>query len=185
MSNTPASQPSLVKPGLEMLAWLALALFFFVLTFKFSGEMGSYAWGAASWPRGVILLIVIGALFQFYLQVKRSYYVQAYMPASEVDQEEVSTEPPVDFQRALGVFLIPLIYLLALPRIGFYIATPLFLAGFIYYLGERRWGLILGVTFFIYGLVNLVFTKLFYVALPTGTWPGFYDFSNWFVTVIR
>jgi hypothetical protein len=107
------------------------------------------------------------------------------MPASEVDQEEVSTEPPVDFQRALGVFLIPLIYLLALPRIGFYIATPLFLAGFIYYLGERRWGLILGVTFFIYGLVNLVFTKLFYVALPTGTWPGFYDFSNWFVTVIR
>lgn len=185
MSASSTSQPSLLKPGLEMLGWLGLALFFYILTFKFADEIGSYAWGAASWPRGVIALIAIGAIFQFYLQLKTSYRMQAYAPSPETASDEESAEPPVDYKRAVGVFLIPLVYLLALPRIGFYIATPVFLAGFIYYLGERRWGLMLGVTFFIYGLVNLVFTKLFYVALPTGTWPGFYDFSNWFVTAIR
>ena len=185
MLTSHSSKSSLLKPGLEMVGWLALALFFYILTFTFADEIGSFAWGAASWPRGVILLIVVGAIFQFYLQLKISYRVEAYAPASQDAQDEGVSEPPVDYRRALGVFLIPLVYLLALPRIGFYIATPVFLAGFIYYLGERRWGLTLGVTFFIYGLVNLVFTRLFYVALPTGTWPGFYDFSNWFVTAIR
>ncbi|MEK9811469.1 MAG: tripartite tricarboxylate transporter TctB family protein [Bordetella sp.] len=176
---------SVLSSSLEMSAWLALAAFFYALSFSFSEEKGSFAWGAASWPRGVIALIAIGAIFQFYLQLKATYLVQAYAPSPEATSNNTSTEPPVDYKRAVGVFLIPLVYLLALPRIGFYIATPVFLAGFIYYLGERRWGLMLSVTFFIYGLVNLVFTKLFYVALPTGTWPGFYDFSNWFVTAIR
>ncbi len=185
MLTSHSSQPSLLKPGLEMMGWLALALFFYILTFGFADEVGSFAWGAASWPRGVIFVIAIGAVFQFYLQIKRAYRLQSYAPTSEETSEDSSNEPPVDYRRALGIFLIPLVYLLALPRIGFYIATPVFLAGFIYYLGERRWGLILAVTLFIYGLVNLVFTKLFYVALPTGIWPGFYDFSNWFVTAIR
>lgn len=185
MLTSHSSQSSLLKPGLEMMGWLALALFFYILTFGFADEVGSFVWGAASWPRGVIFIIVIGAVFQFYLQLKRAHRSQSLAPTSEETSEDSSNEPPVDYRRALGIFLIPLVYLLALPRIGFYIATPVFLAGFIYYLGERRWGLILAVTLFIYGLVNLVFTKFFYVALPTGIWPGFYDFSNWFVTAIR
>ena len=185
MLTSQLSQPSLLKPGLEMMGWLALALFFYILTVNFADEVGSFAWGAASWPRGVILTIVIGAVFQFYLQLRQAHRLKSFAPLSEETPEDSSSEPPIDYRRAIGVFLIPLVYLLALPRIGFYIATPVFLAGFIYYLGERRWGLILGVTLFIYGLVNLVFTKLFYVALPTGIWPGFYDFSNWFVTAIR
>jgi hypothetical protein len=186
MLTSHLSQPSVLKPGLEMMGWLALALFFYILTFGFADEVGSFAWGAASWPRGVIFVIAISAVFQFYLQLKRAHRLQSFAPPSEeMASEDSSNEPPVDYRRALGVFLMPLVYLLALPRIGFYIATPVFLAGFIYYLGERRWGLILAVTLFIYGLVNLVFTKLFYVALPTGIWPGFYDFSNWFITAIR
>jgi hypothetical protein len=186
MLTSHLSQPSVLKPGLEMMGWLALALFFYILTFGFADEVGSFAWGAASWPRGVIFVIAISAVFQFYLQLKRAHRLQSFAPSSEeMASEDSPNEPPIDYRRAIGVFLIPLVYLLALPRIGFYIATPVFLAGFIYYLGERRWGLILGVTLFIYGLVNLVFTKLFYVALPTGIWPGFYDFSNWFVTAIR
>jgi hypothetical protein len=186
MLTSHLSQPSVLKSELEMMGWLALALFFYILTFGFADEVGSFAWGAASWPRGVIFVIAISAVFQFYLQLKRAHRLQSFAPSSEeMASEDSSNEPPVDYRRALGVFLMPLVYLLALPRIGFYIATPVFLAGFIYYLGERRWGLILAVTLFIYGLVNLVFTKLFYVALPTGIWPGFYDFSNWFITAIR
>lgn len=168
-----------------MLGWLALALFFYILTFTFADKSGSFAWGAASWPRGVIFLIVVGAVFQFYLQAKGFYRAQACERSSDTAADGTSAKLPINYRRALGIFLFPLLYLFALPRIGFYIATPIFLVGFIYYQGERRWGLILSVSIFIYSLVNLVFTKLFYIALPTGNWPGFYDFSNWFVTAIR
>jgi hypothetical protein len=34
-------------------------------------------------------------------------------------------------------------------------------------------------------LINLIFAKLFYVALPVGNWPGFYDINNWLLTAIR
>ena len=44
------------RARMELLVWLGLAALAFALTFEFSGEPGTYAWGAASWPRGVILL---------------------------------------------------------------------------------------------------------------------------------
>ena len=46
----------------ELAFWLALALIAFGLSFQFSGEAGTFQWGAASWPRAVILLMVIAAL---------------------------------------------------------------------------------------------------------------------------
>ncbi len=45
--------------------------------------------------------------------------------------------------------------------------------------------MLLIVPLLIYLIINLAFTRLFYVALPTGIWPGFYDFSNWFLSVVR
>ena len=33
----------------------------------------------------------------------------------------------------------------------------------------------------LYAVVTLIFTRLLYVGLPTGYWPGFYDFGNWVV----
>ncbi|MGI9435081.1 MAG: tripartite tricarboxylate transporter TctB family protein, partial [Geminicoccaceae bacterium] len=86
---------------------------------------------------------------------------------------------------SLGLFLIPLVYAWLLPRTGFYLTTPLFLITYLLYVGERRWLVILGATIVIFAVVNLIFTKLFYVALPVGNWPGFYDVNNWFLTVIR
>jgi hypothetical protein len=37
----------------------------------------------------------------------------------------------------------------------------------------------------VYVLIILVFGSVFYVALPTGTLPGFYDFSNWLLVLVR
>ena len=45
--------------------------------------------------------------------------------------------------------------------------------------------MLIGVTLLIYILINLIFTSLLFVALPTGTWPGFYDFSNWFLATFH
>lgn len=84
-----------------------------------------------------------------------------------------------------GIFVMPLVYVALLPFMGFYVATPLFLVALLLYLGERRPGFLIGVPLLIFVLINLVFTVLFFVALPTGTWPGFYDVSNWLLVTLR
>ena len=49
----------------------------------------------------------------------------------------------------------------------------------------RKTRLLIGVTATVYGLVLLVFVRLFYVALPVGNWPVFYDVNNWIVVAVR
>lgn len=166
-----------LKVWVELFIWLSIAGVAFVLTFEFANQRGSFRWGAAAWPRAVIVLLVAGALLQFAIRVRNLQQVGVVRP-----RETLSL---ADRLRILGVFAIPLLYIWSLPRVGFYMATPVFLVAYLAYLGERRWTRLIGVPLLIYGLINLMFTRLFYVALPTGNWPGFYDFSHWFITLIR
>ncbi len=161
-----------IGPLFELAFWLALAALAFVLSFTFSDEQGTYAWGAASWPRAVILLMAVVAVVNALR--KRAE------PVDDDDAEEGAAVLP-----SLGLFLIPLVYAALLPRTGFYLTTPFFLVAYLLYVGERRWAVLLGTAALITILANLVFTKLFFVALPVGNWPGFYDVNNWLLTAIR
>lgn len=159
---------------IELGVWLALALVAFGLSFEFSGEIGTYKWGAASWPRAVILLMAVTALLHATFR---------YRALARPTKADVGGSSPV--LSSFGLFLIPLVYAWLLPRTGFYLTTPIFLVVYLLYVGERRWAVLLITTLIITALVFLVFAKLFYVALPTGNWPGFYDVNNWLLTVIR
>ena len=165
-----------LAPLLELGFWLALALAAFALSFQFSDEIGTYEWGAASWPRAVILLMAITALVHARIEFRKARLVE------ERAEERDEGETPL---AALGLFLIPLVYVWLLPRTGFYLTTPLFLVAYLLYVGERRWPVILSTTLVIITLVFLVFAKLFYVALPVGNWPVFYDVNNWLLVMIR
>ena len=163
-----------VRRGLELAFWLALALSAYVLSFEFADEPGTYRWGAASWPRAVILFMALFALAQFLLERRAdTETVQRHL---EIGSEQLTL---------LSTFLLPLLYLFLLPRIGFYLLTPFFLLAFLWLVGERRWPVLILVSLLIYGFINLIFTRLFYVALPTGVWPGCYEFSNWFLVTVR
>lgn len=167
---------------LEFAAWMAIAAFFYGFSFEFADEMGAFQWGAAAWPRGVVLVLVITALVQLAIRLRALKRSNA---AGEAPVESGLAIDPQAALRAAGMFAIPIIYVALMPYIGFYVGTPLFLVAYLAYLGERRWSRLIGVPVFIYLLVNLVFTKLFFVALPVGNWPGFYDFSNWLLVTIR
>ncbi len=159
---------------IELAFWLLLALIAFGLSFQFSEEPGTYEWGAASWPRAVILLMTVTAV------------IHAFVRWREAEEpHEHANETAVGMPGSLGLFLIPLIYVWLLPRTGFYATTPFFLIALLLYAGERRWQVILLTTAIITFLINLVFAKLFYVALPVGNWPVFYDINNWLLTAIR
>lgn len=162
---------------IELGFWLTLALVAFGLSFEFSDEPGTYKWGAASWPRAVILLMTITALVHAAIR-----YRDAGAGRTAVTQEDSDGGT---FLGSIGLFLIPLIYAWLLPRTGFYLTTPFFLIALLLYVGERRWRVVLLTTVIITFVSNLIFAKLFYVALPVGNWPGFYDINNWLLTAIR
>jgi hypothetical protein len=166
--------------------WLALAGAALALTFQFSGKIGTYAWGAASWPRAVILLMALMALAQFVLRLyQRASAPTQSMADRAAGRDETPPRSPRDWLKIAAGFALPLAYVFLLPRAGFYVTTPFFLAAYLRLLGERRPAALVVCPLAIYIAINLVFTKLFYVALPTGNWPGFYDVSNWLIVTIR
>jgi hypothetical protein len=179
MAEQSGQHQSLISQKTSILAelafWLALALIAFALSFHFSDEIGTYKWGASSWPRAVILLMAMAAIAHAAFRLRGG--------GQETGDGETSDAK--NLLSSFGLFVIPLVYVWLLPRTGFYLTTPIFLIMFLLYVGERRWPIILLTTALITGLVFLVFAKLFYVALPVGNWPGFYDLNNWLLVMIR
>lgn len=167
---------------LEFAAWMAIAAFFYGFSFEFADAMGAFQWGAAAWPRGVVLILVITAVV--HLVIRMRAHKRAQMSTDTAGVERTGMDPAAAL-RAAGMIAIPIVYVALLPYIGFYVGTPVFLIAYLAYLGERRPIRLIGVPVFIYVLVNIVFTKLFFVALPVGNWPGFYDISNWLLVMIR
>lgn len=70
-------------------------------------------------------------------------------------------------------------------RIGFFVATPLFIAAYLFVLEVRRIRPLVFVTLAVYGFVLLLFVRFFYVALPVGAWPSFYEINNQIITLVR
>lgn len=168
--------------GGELAFWVGLAAIAFALTFRFADEVGSYRWGAASWPRAIALAMVVGAVAQFLLRLRARAGAPPVAAAPLRLLQAVGSWENLRLVAALG---LPLLYVFLMPWTGFYATTPAFLVAYLYCLGERRPRLLIVVPAVVYVLIILVFGSLFYVALPTGTLPGFYDFSNWLLVLIR
>ncbi len=184
-----SGKPKLIL-GLEWGFWVVLAAAGYWLTFGFDEPLDIYEFWASGWPRFILVCIVVGATFQLVLGLQKGRR-DAAAPAidsetaGEADGEaEAPARLPVS-PLLLGIFILPLAYLLLLPRTGFFFTTPFFILAFLWILQVRRPRLLIGVTATVYGLVLLVFVRLFYVALPVGNWPVFYDVNNWIVVAVR
>lgn len=168
----------------ELAFWIAIATAAFILTFDFDGPLQIYKFGAAAWPRAIIAALALGAAVQFAFSVR----LRARIGTGEARQDYWSKLAKGGLSvklRIAATFGLPLLYIFLLPRTGFYLTTPFFLAGYMFVLGERRAAYLIGVPALIYGLAMLIFTRLLFVALPVETWPGFYDFSNWLLVLVR
>lgn len=173
------------NPGIwiEWGLWVGLALIAYNITYVFDKPLESYRYGATGWPRFVLIAIMVGATCQLIFR-------SVGWEQSAVSDEEVSDSPGVSVvwppnPRMLAIFLLPLLYLWLLPRTGFYLTTPLFIVAYMMVLGVRHWKPIVAVTAIVYGLVLLIFTRLFYVALPVGNWQPFYDINNAIIVTVR
>lgn len=181
---------TLWRPVGEWLLWAFLAILVYAQTGRFDQEIAEYAFGAAGWPRVLCIAVFVGATGQLCSRI-----LQLRRGVSGGDEEtesagKVSLRLPREINgwrlvQRIGIFVFPLLYLFVMPQIGFYVATPLFVLGLLLMLEVRSLVALLTVTAVVYGLVLLIFTRLFFVALPVGRIEAFYDVNNAIISVAR
>ncbi len=166
----------------EIVIWIAVAGVAYAYSFEFDRDIEMYRFGASGWPRLVILLIFVAAIGQFLQDLRQAQIAPLYDPGYF---SKFSEHGPRFVIRMGLTLVLPLIYAALLQGMGYYFLTPLFLIGYLYLTGEHRLKMLFLVPLVIYGVVTLIFTRILYVGLPTGYWPGFYDFGNWVVVLLR
>ncbi|MBU1207812.1 MAG: tripartite tricarboxylate transporter TctB family protein [Proteobacteria bacterium] len=169
---------------LEVCVWLAIGISAYAITFQFDDPIQGYRWGATAWPRAIIMGLLAIAILQFVVAMRKTA-VTKRPNAGEAAQAQRQTPEDKPVLKVALSFVLPLFYLLLLPRTGFYLTTPVFLLAYLFLLGERRWTRLIQVTAIIYAIMIIVFTTIFYVPLPVGYWPLFYDTNNWLLQVYR
>jgi hypothetical protein len=170
-----------VRIWLGFTLWVGLACTAFALTFGFKGEIANYEYGAAGWPRVLFVGIVIISLAQLFISLHR-----LKRSPEQTDDKAAGDDAPASIAGLpVRTIAAPVIYVALMPQVGFFVATPFFLASVMLIMGERRYLRIACVTAAIYAVVLLIFVKLLFVPLPIGNWPGFYDFGNWLLVLIR
>ncbi len=179
-----ASPVTYVRPVVEWLIWVGLAALVYSQTSRFDQEIAEYALGASGWPRSLCLAVIVGATGQFVYQMTTIWRGKDLIKEESDDsgREKLGTWRLV---QRLGIFFVPLIYLYVMPAVGFYVATPIFIVILLLLLEVRSLPAIATVTVIVYGLALLIFTRLFYVALPTGHIEAFYDINNAIISIVR
>ena len=177
LSLTPAH---LARPAAEWLLWVAIAGIAYSQTFYFDVTIPNYPIGATGWPRAVAALIAIGATLQFL------HKLAGLSPETEADADSVDPSVrPARIGQRIGIFGLPFLYLFVTPWIGFYVSTPIFVATLLLLLEVRSARAIAGVTLLVYGLVLVLFTRFFFVALPTGRIDAFYEINIAIIDFVR
>lgn len=166
----------------EVGIWLAVAGVAYGFSFQFDREIEMYQFGASGWPRVIIFLIALGAAGQFIQDL-----IQA---KSDTIREpgyfsQFSEQGPRFFIRMGLTLALPMVYSIFLQGMGYYFLTPFFLVAYLYLTGEHRVSRLILVPGIIFIVITIIFTRFAYVGLPTGYWPGFYDYGNWFVVLVR
>jgi hypothetical protein len=169
---------------IEFGIWLLIVTGAFAMTFQFDDPIQGYRYGATAWPRAIILAIAVIAVVQFLVRIRKASArrdtvseAPAPGPSEAGDRKSVV--------KVILAFGLPLVYLMCLPRTGFYLTTPVFLLAYLTLLGERDLRRLLLVTVTIYVIMIVIFTSTFYVPLPIGNWPVFYDINNWLLESFR
>lgn len=170
----------------ELGLWLAFAALAYAVSYQFDRPIEIYEYGATTWPRAVVLLIVFAALGQFAWQWRYGDEDEGPFGGAASEETEPSGESRVAYFLRMGaVLLVPVAYATLMNDIGFYVLTPFFIAAVIVLMGERRWLWILLVTVLVYIAILLCFTVLLYTGLPLGNLHPFYDISNWILEVLQ
>jgi putative tricarboxylic transport membrane protein len=139
------------------IALIVLAAFYYWLSFDIEIGFASDRIGPQAFPRGLAVLLGIASL----ALVARSFGRGASASGPAATEGE-------RLDRLYWTLGLLLVYLIAMPRVGFLLATPPFLAAFTLLYGYRRWVPLVATALGTTIALHLVFARLLGVRLPTG-----------------
>ncbi|CUH78236.1 Tripartite tricarboxylate transporter TctB family protein [Tritonibacter multivorans] len=174
-----ADATQFIRPVLEWVFWITLVALYAQQTTFFDETLQNYRLGATGWPRGLCYVAIAGATGQLVSRLLAIHRRTA--ENSDSDGFRVQRNWSQTAQH-LAIFGFPFCFLYAVPSVGFYVAAPVFILGLLLLLGVRKPRTIALVVAIVFGLFLLIFTRFFYVALPVGSIPAFYNVN---VTVIE
>lgn len=164
----------------ETAIWLFIAVGMWIYSYEFDRPIAHYEYGVMSWPRVVLALLAVFAIFSFVVQRRRLLATEETGGVGAADLS-ASTGNYTGVQTAaliLATFALPLVYVWLLPGMGFFALTPFFIAGYMYIFRQRKLIHLTFTSFLIYAALTFIFSRLLYLPLPTGYWPGFYEFGT-------
>ena len=180
---------------LEWLIWSGIVALAITQTSNFDQELADYAFGANGWPLAICAAIFIGATLQLAFVLLRRWRRQ-FLPSTDAAESTETRDTPPDQSESgqstkrpvlqlAAIFILPFVFLILTPRIGFYITAPIFILALLYVMEVRSLVAFALVTATAYGVALLIFTRFLYVALPVGRIQPFYDINNAIVVLVR
>lgn len=160
---------------------MSLTILLWAQTGSFSEPIAEFKFGADGWPKVILASLAFGATAQLALNIMTSTPDQTHNDK----QATITGNGATNRWQQFGIFALPFVYLWFMHRTGFFFATPIFILTYLWILEVRRWTYLIAVSLGVYVFILFVFVRLFYVAIPVGAWPIFYDFSNWIIPIIR
>lgn len=159
--------PSRVRDSVlwEAVAWLAFAAAAYALSCEFAGAQPYNPLGAAFWPRVVIVIIVVASAVLF---------ISRFLAASHHEEkaadyiEEVPDDLPGVTWRTIAIFVVPVLWVFAMHRMGFLLSTPVFLMIFTWLMGVKSMKLIVGFSLSFFAVLVVVFYMIIFTPLPMG-----------------
>ncbi len=172
MSSATAVTPlRRLQAALPYVVVLAAGIFLYFEADHFEYEQVSGRIGPGAWPELILILMLVTALWGIISSALSAGKAKA-IDDEEASEDEDLVRPPEIYPYRVWVAVVgTLVYLLALPVLGFFVATALYSFGLMY-LGQFRRPLPtmllsvgIGLTFM------FVFMRVVYVALPLGIAP--------------
>ena len=143
------------------LVLIALSIFFYLLSNRFSEVKGYQQMGDAFWPQ-LVLLVLIGLSVLLILQ---SVWKRKKGLKEKASPQETPDRPALF--KTMGLMVL---YALCIPYLGFLVSTFLALVALSYLMGDRKKSRMVFFSLSMTVATYLVFALLIYTALPRGVW---------------
>lgn len=160
---------------MEAALWLIFAAIFVGMTFDFMGPLSNFKLGAAFWPQVILVGIMVIAIIHGAI----TYFYGPLDDIGETElqrQELLNDKPPTVTAKSLAIFVIPLVYVFAMHKLGFFLVTPIFLPLYMYLMGVRKIRTLVLVTAGLYAAIIFLFVALVFTPLPQGA--GYFHSLN-------
>ena len=168
MAEPGESQKSNRKQTLiEASIWLVFAMLAYALAVDFDKPLPTFELGAAHWPHVIITIILIAAGVLIVSQFWRGMAKLADGLTDQIFDEAEDDVGPLSAQ-TIAMFILPLLWVFGMHKLGFLVVTPFFLLACSWVMGVRSWKVLLTFTFSFFAVIVFVFYKLIFTPLPMG-----------------